>query len=235
MSKYTYRGSYLQFKTNRNLALWLGGTIATSYAAIRDDAWSHHAREDKRNKNFNKTISDIGIAFNTPLIPALFYYISRKTQNQKMWKFSQEYLAALGLVLVESHVLSMVPIHKRPAPENMNFFDKNFRYESSFPSGHVVGFLVLGLKLNQFYGSIYAFPCFVAGAIISYERVQSGKHYVSDVVGSWILSLMAAEGVKLAANSDNETKSKSWIVRHDFSVKYIANNNKYGLTGSITF
>jgi undecaprenyl-diphosphatase len=68
----------------------------------------------------------------------------------------------------------------------------------SFPSGHALGsFVVYGallLVLVQLVGTRWRVPAAVATAVlvvaIGFSRVALGVHYVSDVVGAWLIGFV---------------------------------------------
>ncbi len=185
--------------------------------------------------SFAKNISSLAILFNIPILPVSFYALGRQRDDKKMISFSQEYLATLIISLVEANLISAIPIHKRPSPDNINFWEKNFRYESSFPSGHVMGYAAFGIKTFQYYGPYKAFIPLLAGFITSYERVASNKHYVSDIAASWFLTFFASEGVRKAVNYSGNHKAYKWLFENDISFNISLQSGVFGGLVSMNF
>lgn len=232
---YLKRASYLQFQGTSNWII-LGGTVAVMIPLWNSDKKISKNQSAKKDYGYEKVVADVGILANFPVVPALAYYVGRSNQDEKMIKYSQEYFAALNLALIEAAVISFVPMHPRPTEkENLTFWEKNFRYESSFPSGHTVGWSVMTFKTFQYYGPIYAAVPAGLAYISSMERVKTDKHYVTDVIGSSIVALLASEGTRMAgANKDNH-KIYKWIFEHDLKVGFLSDRQNYIATLCGTF
>ncbi len=217
---YMVRGSYLQFKEPSAL-ITLG--VATAFLIPYSTTDKHDSRNLSRQKDhsFEGWASDAGLLVNVPILPLATYYLGRYNQDEKMIKFSQEVTAATTLALAESMFISLVPIHPRPSPDDLSVWETAFRYESSFPSGHTLGWNVLTFKTLQYYGPWPALVPAGLAYLSSVERVKTDKHYLSDVIGSTALALMASEGVRVAADHKNNHPVYKWIFEHEFKVGFM--------------
>lgn len=233
--KWTYQGSYKQFQGTQNLIFAGLAVLSSAYFIHNDERISQKAVKKHQNEKIFRAISDSSIFFNTPVMPFFFYSLGAINQDSHMIQFSKEYFAALNLSLVEAAVISAVPVHQRPDQKELTFWEKAFRGQSSFPSGHVVGYTVLGFKSLQFYGPHYALLPFVLATATAFERVHAEKHYVSDVVASGFLSFLASEGVRYAAGYKQNHPVYEWIFNHNFSINYIRYEGIPGLQASMTF
>ena len=124
------------------------------------------------------------------------------------------------MALLESAALSVVHIHERPKIDKLSKWETNFRGSSSFPSGHVIPYAVITLKTFQFFGPYYAILPVALLAATSVQRVRDGKHYLSDVVGGFFLSAFASEGVRKAANYQNNNLIYKAVFDHNFRIGY---------------
>jgi undecaprenyl-diphosphatase len=229
--QYSWQGSYRQFESSYSWGLIAAGVPAHWYAFEHDDEIT--AKNGVENEStYYDFLNAMGTITYLPLIQGTFYYYGKKNQNQKARQFAMESLATMIQVSLETVVISYIPIHRRPSEENLSFFETSFRGNSSYPSGHIMPALALGFKAWQIYGPWYSLLPFVFAAAQGYERVQSKKHYFSDVVGSVILTGMASEGVRLAA-LNNDSKS----VKNDQSWNYqfLVFNQIYSATVGIPF
>jgi hypothetical protein len=234
--QWAWQGSYKQFQSTQNKVFAGIAAVATAYFIVNDDRLSQKTVEKKTNEKLVSTISDSSIFFNTPVLPVLFYSWGVSSRDEKMVRFSKEYLAALTLGLLESAAISMVPVHQRPDQKELSFWEKAFRGQSSFPSGHVIGFSVLGFKAFQFYGPVMAITPFALAAVTGFERVHAEKHYMSDVVASFFISLLASEGVRCASGYDKNHPIYDWIFHHNFSLNFLRHETGTpGLGVSFTF
>lgn len=233
--KWAYQGSYKQFQGTQNLVLTGLAVLSTAYFIHNDERISKNTTKKNSNESLLRFISDSSILFNTPIIPMMFYGVGVSNKNEKMVRFSKEYLAALTLTLLETGVVSMIPVHQRPDQKELSFWETAFRGQSSFPSGHVVGYSVLGMKTFQFYGPLLSIVPFALAAATGFERVHAEKHFMSDVVASGAMSLLASEGVRYASNYNNNHPVYQWIFKHNFSLNYIRSYDIPGLLLSFTY
>lgn len=195
--KLTGLGGLEQFKNKNNLYALPLVTASLWYSFKEDDRISNNERS-KAIKKPIQLAGDFAVVASFPIIPITTYSIGKKINDDKLMQFSFEYFSALYLTLAESAALSLIQIHKRPDQEKLSPWETNFRGDSSFPSGHVVPYSVLMFKMFQFYGP---YAAIIPGALTymaSKQRIQDGKHYMSDVVGGIWLSYFAAEGVRQA-------------------------------------
>ena len=144
--EWAWKGSYKQFETTQNKIFFGLAIVASIYFIYNDERISQNIVKKNKNEKVLRAISDASIFFNTPIVPIAFYSWGRSHSDNKMIQFSKEYLAAQVLTLVESAAISLVPVHQRPDQKELSFWEKAFRGQSSFPSGHVVGYSVLAHK-----------------------------------------------------------------------------------------
>lgn len=229
------KASSAQFSTTQNQLLWLGG-IAFLVPFWNSDKRLSKNVSARQNHGYEKVVSDLGIIFNFPVIPFTTYYYGQKNNDDRMVLYSKELFAATNLALVESLLISFVPLHPRPtADENLTFWEKNFRDESSFPSGHVIGYATTTFKTFQYYGPIPAILPLGLFYISSIERVKTDKHYLSDVIASAFISLMASEGTRIAAENKTNHPVYKFIFEHEISMGFMKENRNNLLTLKATF
>jgi membrane-associated phospholipid phosphatase len=233
--EWTYKGSYKQFQQTQNLIFAGVAVLSTLYFIKNDERISKKSVKKNKNEKVFRLISDSSILFNTPIVPIIFYGIGVSNEDSHMVRFSKEYFSALTLSLLETAVISAIPVHQRPDQKELSFWETAFRGQSSFPSGHVVGYSILGLKTLQFYGPYYAIAPFAFAAATGFERVHSEKHFISDIVASGFISLLASEGVRYASGYNKNHPIYEWIFNHDFAIDYIRKDKTPGLLASFSF
>jgi hypothetical protein len=233
--QWAWQGSYKQFQGTQNKVFAALALVSIGYFIDNDQQISQKIATKHKNEKLFRVISDSSIFFNTPIMPMAFYILGAGQQDAKMVRFSQEYLAALTLALLETAAISMVPVHQRPDQKDLSFWEKAFRGQSSFPSGHVVGFSVLSFKTLQFYGPGYALLPIGLGLATAFERVHAEKHYASDVIASGFISLLASEGVRYASGYDKNHPIYEWIFNHNFGLQYIRVDRAPGVQVSWNF
>lgn len=211
---YLLKGSLLQFTQKSNLYYGAGAGVSLWYSFEHDDRLLANAMQKGLPFHVNFT-GDAGIALNFPILSAGFYYYGRKSKDNHLIQFTMEYTATMYLTLVETGLLSYVDVHDRPNSYHLSFWEKEFRGDSSFPSGHIVPYAALFFKTLQFYGPYYAAVPLVLTIWSSMQRVREGRHYISDVVGAFFLTAFASEGVRAAAKYKKNHAFYKFIFEHN--------------------
>jgi membrane-associated phospholipid phosphatase len=87
---------------------------------------------------------------------------------------------ALASTITLATVYTLKPIVNRQRPDGGS---------RSFPSGHTaIAFAGAGF-LHRRYGWAYGIPAYVVGAFVGYSRVQSKRHYTSDVLAGGAIGI----------------------------------------------
>lgn len=228
------RGGLAQFKEENNLYYAAAATPSLWYAFNEDKRHARHFQRKKLHKH-EEIVSDVGIALNFPILPISLYYISKGSGNNKLLNFSIEYFSTLYLTLIETGLLSYIPVHERPSNVNVSFWETKFRGDSSFPSGHIIPYTTLFFKTLQYYGPIYAIIPGVLSYWSSFQRMQEGRHYLSDIIGGIFLTAFASEGVRAAHTYDKNDPFYKLIFEHDLKVSLISDTDRYGLRVSFNY
>ena len=196
---YLFKGSYLQFTQKNNLVYGAAFTPFLWYGFEHDDRIGNSLKKKEIPSVVKFIGQDLQIISGLPLIPLIFYQSGKANNNPHRMQFALEYASAMYLAFLETAALSFIHVHHRPSSDSLSRWETAFRGDSSWPSGHVVPFGVLAFKTLQFYGpwwSLIPATLALAGA---YQRVQSEKHFTSDVIASFLLCAWASEGVRAAA------------------------------------
>lgn len=233
--EWAWKGSYKQFQGTQNLIFFGIAIASTAYFIDNDERISGIIVRKNKNEKVLRAISDASIFFNTPILPLSFYIWGRNRTDNRMVQFSKEYFSAQVLALLETATISLIPVHQRPDQKELSFWEKAFRGQSSFPSGHVIGYSVLAHKSFQFYGPMYSILPSALAIATAYERVHGEKHYISDVIASGFLSFLASEGVRVAAGYKKNHPIYNWIFDHQFSLDYIRKDNIPGMQVSFSW
>jgi undecaprenyl-diphosphatase len=228
------KASYLQFTQRNNLYFAAVGVPAVAYAFEYDKRLQ--ARYGGTEiANIVDHVGDAGVVFNFPVLHGAFYWYGKKYGNSHHVQFAKEYFAAMYLALFETGILSYVDVHKRPVVGDESFWEKEFRGDSSWPSGHVIPYMSLTFKTMQFYGAKWAAIPFVFSILSSMQRVQDNKHWVSDVTASFLISAWASEGVRAAAGYNKNHPFYKWAFEHNLTMGFIKNNGVLGPALSFTY
>ena len=228
-----FKGGVNQFRTKSSLYILAAGAPALWYAFEEDKEYAQKNRTKGKPPGWIRSFHGISVASTFSIQSFALYSISHWSDNEKLRMYAMELFAATNLTLAETFLFSFIPIHERPDTSDLSHWETNFRGDSSFPSGHMVPFAVWTYKTFQYYGPLWALLPASAFAVSSYQRVRENKHYLSDVVGSIILSGLASEGVRVTANYHDNHPVYKWMYEHEVSVGgYILDGNKYLYTSA---
>jgi membrane-associated phospholipid phosphatase len=222
--KWIVQGSYKQFDKN-NLYTFGVAVPATWYAFNQDD-YVFNSIQGKTVPNGIEWVSDASVFFATPVLQIGLYYIGRGNKDQRMMQFAMESFSATYLAFIETFLLSYVDVHARPNSEQLDEMEQ-LRGDSSFTSGHMIAYTVLFGKTLQFYGPYWSLIPLTAAVMTGYERVVAQKHYLSDVVGGFFLTLFANEGVRVAGQYKDTNPAFKFIFEHDVKVGYSRKGDGY--------
>lgn len=191
---------FLNQFTNRDTLLLLGATGGMTYMLSWDE---RHQQEAIQRANVigrsGQKVGDIaGLMLNIPILQIGGYFWGRATNNEKMVQFTMDVLATHIVTILEVGAISQIPFHQRPnvargsEDEGSGGVNDLFRGTSSFPSGHMVGASVLMFKSWEYYGWRAGIPATIATALMGWARIESGDHYLTDILGAVALSGIAS-------------------------------------------
>ncbi len=214
-----FHASYLQFSRPASWVIGGIGAAGLAYTLEEDKRLMLHYNDHGPTTLQSRLSNDWSMILNFPTIPITAYAISRAIKDSKLKNFSIEYFATMYLTMLEASIFSVIDVHDRPSNANLSKWETEFRAESSFPSGHILGMSTLFFKTLQYYGPAWATIPAIATYMVSRERMASKKHYSSDIWGSLLLSALASEGTKIANNRNTHRHPVyKWIYEHDLSV-----------------
>lgn len=218
--QYMYQGAYQQFTEKNNLFIAAVAAPALYLSFEEDKRISNHAMTKKIHK-YMSVPSDLAPVLSFPLIPLAFYTYGVKKDSDLALQFATESFATLYIALLESAALSALPIHDRPRESSLSGWETKFRQRSSFPSGHVIPYATFTFKAFQFFGPYYALLPGALFVATSMQRIRDGKHYLSDVVGSFFITAFASEGVRRAGHYSGNHPAYKAIFEHDLRIGYL--------------
>ncbi len=222
--KWIVQGSYKQF--NKNNLYTLGVAVPATWYAFEQDTHVENSVQGKDTSDIVTFVSSASVFFATPLLQVGLYYIGSKNEDTKMMQYAMETFSTTYLSFVETFLLSYIYVHERPDSEYLDELEQ-LRGDSSFTSGHMIAYTTLFSKTLQFYGPWWSLIPLTAAVMTGYERVVEEKHYLSDVVGGFFLTLFASEGVRVAGQWKDNNPAFKFIFEHDVKVGYARKGDSY--------
>ncbi len=238
--KLAWSGFLNQF-TNRDTLLLLGAAGGMTYLLSVDEM--HQQEAIQRGNVIGKSgqkIGDIaGLMLNIPMIQIGGYFWGRATHNERLVQFTMDVLATHIITLLEVGAIAQIPFHKRPKvargteEEGSGGINDLFRGASSFPSGHMVGISVLMFKSWEYYGWKAGIPATIATALMGWARMESGDHYLTDILGTVALSGIAS--LSTTRKFDIVTKGIPTSDGGKVMVMPVIGANRWGVSVARTF
>lgn len=191
-----WHASYNQLLHVDTLATLSVGAAATWVVEHNDEAWlASLQKHDFLTSGAFDAIGDQA-ALALAAAPVVTWLVAHWIEDEKLHRYSIETMSAIVLAYAETlFITQVIPTHGRPRDEGTDpassFFDTAFRGKYSFPSGHLIGPLVVTLKTWDYYGWKAALvPAGVTG-ISAFNRIADGSHYPSDIAAAAVLCLSA--------------------------------------------
>jgi undecaprenyl-diphosphatase len=222
--KWLVQGSYKQF--NKNNLYTLGVAVPVTWYSFKQDDYVEASVQGKTPSDAIEWVSDASVFFATPVLQVGLYYIGRGNEDQKMMQYAMEMFSTTYLAFAETFILSFIDVHHRPNSEYLDDLE-SIRGPSSFTSGHIIAYTTLFSKTLQYYGPWWSLLPLSAAVITGYERVVSQKHYLSDVVGGFFLTLFASEGVRVASQRKDNNPVFKFIFEHDVKLSYHSKGDSF--------
>jgi hypothetical protein len=232
---------FLNQFTNGDTVLLLCATGGMTYMLALDEM---HQQEFIQRANVIGThgqkVGDIaGLMINIPIFQMGGYFWGRATNNEKLIQFTMDVLATHVIALLEVGAISQIPFHKRPnvakglEDEGSGGINDVFRGASSFPSGHMVGVSVLMFKSWEYYGWRAGIPATIATVLMGWARVESGDHYLTDILGT--IALTGIASLSTSRKFDILTRGITTSDGGRFIVTPVIGTNNWGVSVTRTF
>jgi hypothetical protein len=156
--------------SSENLGPLLAGSGATMLSLPVDDDVSEALLEG--NEWVGSSGNVIGSAATLAVSAGTLILISPFTENQKFKSFAFTFAQA---GILDSALISLLKLsvpRERPSGEN----------DTSFPSFHAASMTSAATVVQHYYGWEWGIPAYALAGFVSYSRIESERHYLSDVV-----------------------------------------------------
>jgi|GEM_PF-1611807 len=148
----------------------LGGAIAAAELTEVDHRVSAHYRGGGNLGKFDKVAGYVGDFYVVDSVALLLFGISKLAHADKPALTGEAMLEALALTETSTAALKLA--FRRGRPDGGKY---------SFPSGHVARCFAAASVLETMHGPMAGIPAFLAASAISFSRIDSNAHYLSDV------------------------------------------------------
>ena len=123
----------------------------------------------------------IGQPISIAAVTGALVAVAPLTSNRRFRAFAYSLAQAQILDSGLKYALKASVSRTRPNGENNN----------SFPSGHTSGTFAFATVASQYYGRKIGIPAYTVAALVAAARVESGKHFLSDVIFGATLGYIA--------------------------------------------
>jgi membrane-associated phospholipid phosphatase len=129
-------------------------------------------------------------------------------RNEKYRAFS--FTLAQTLIVNNSILFALKLSVRRERPDHED--------EHSFPSGHMSNNVAMATLFQHYYGSRLGIPMYIVAAVVGVSRVETGKHYASDVVFGAALGYIAAKTT--IRGTERYSSGRAWTLAPTLGVRH---------------
>lgn len=162
-----------------------GGSLALQQGGVDDSVEDHF---DRAHRHFDGAWRDaFGFAGNPGTHLALagaWYLLGQQTQDEKTYDVGKTMFSAL---MINGMTVMFGQLATSDRGPNGEF--------GTFPSGHTSSSFVMASVLHRAYGHLVGAPLYGLATLVAAERIDSGEHYISDVVMGGVLGLVIGHTV----------------------------------------
>ena len=157
--------------SKENLAILLvGGGASGYYRCAEDDRVANHF-EDHHTFSRDFTIAVGAIPLTELSLTGVGYLYGLSAQKNETYQVSRAMLEAQILNGIFTETLKLIAQDRSPNGENL-----------AWPSGHTSVSVTFATVLNEFYGPWVGLPLYVLSGLVTYQRMETGEHWASDVI-----------------------------------------------------
>lgn len=129
-----------------------------------------------------------------------------------------EHFKAFSFTMAESLILNNVITFTLKTAVNRTRPDGSAN--NSFPSGHSSNAFAWATVLSEYYGRRVAVPAYLVATFIALSRVESGKHYLSDVFAGATIGYLS--GITAQRGTKHYAAKKNWALVPSFGPHQVA-------------
>ena len=162
-----------------------GGSLALQQTGVDKSVEDHFERA---HRHFNKEWRDGFAAAGNPgthfALAGAWYLLGQQTLDEKTYDVGKTMFSALMINGLTVLIGQSATYDRGPNGER-----------GTFPSGHTSSSFVMASVLHRAYGHAVGAPLYGLAALVAAERIDSGEHYMSDVVMGGVLGLVIGHTV----------------------------------------
>ena len=117
-------------------------------------------------------------------LAGIWYLAGQQTMDDKTYEVGKTLFSALAINGLTVLVGQAATFDRSPNGER-----------GTFPSGHTSSSFVFASVMHHAYGHVIGVPLYGIAALVAHERLESGEHYLSDVVMGAVLGTVVGHAV----------------------------------------
>lgn len=166
------------------LGLSYGGALAVQETGPDDTVEDSY----RRHTTFSKDARDAFAAAGNPgthfALAGLWYLLGQQTQDEKTYEVGRTLFSALIINGLSTLTGQAATWDDSPNGE-----------WGTFPSGHTSSTFTFASVMHEAYGPLVGVPLYGLGVLVAMERLESGEHYLSDVLMGGVMGLVIGHSV----------------------------------------
>lgn len=167
------------------LGVTYGGALALQETGPDGTVEDYYRREDKTySRDWADTFGALGNPGTHFALAGVLYLAGQQAQDDKTYEVGKTLFSALIINGVSTMVGQTASFDRAPNGE-----------WGTFPSGHTSSTFVVASVLHEAYGPVAGVPLYSLGVLVGVERLNSGEHYLSDVVFGAVMGTVIGHSV----------------------------------------
>lgn len=161
-----------------------GGALALQELGPDDTVEDHYERHHTFTHDWSDAIGVMGNPFLHFGLAGAWYWAGQQKQDDKTYEVGRTLINALTINQLTVLVGQTASFDRAPNGE-----------WGTFPSGHTSSAFCFATVMEEAYGPLVGVPLFGIGVLTAVQRLDSGEHYLSDVVFGAVMGTLIGHSV----------------------------------------
>ncbi|MCK6457789.1 MAG: phosphatase PAP2 family protein [Phycisphaerae bacterium] len=161
-----------------------GGALAVQETGPDGTVERHYDRHRAYSNDWADAFGAMGNPGTHFALAGLMYLVGQQSQDDKTYEVGKTLFSALIINGLSTMVGQAASSDKAPNGE-----------WGTFPSGHTSSTFCVATVLNEAYGPLVGVPMYGLGVLVGVERLNSGEHYLSDVLFGAVMGTVIGHSV----------------------------------------
>jgi len=161
-----------------------GGSLAVQESGADDTVEDHFSEHSTFKHDWRDGFAALGNPGTHFGLAGLWYLIGQQRMDAKTYEVGKTLFSALAINGLTAMVGQAATWDRSPNGE-----------WGAFPSGHTSSSFTFASVMHEAYGPWVGVPLYALSTLVGYERLESGEHYLADVIMGGVMGLVIGHTV----------------------------------------